>query len=200
VVERTVSLPDGTKSTVLVVDDERDVANLYALRLQESYNPITAYGGREALEEMDEHVAAVLLDRRMPGLHGDEVLERLRERGYDCPVIMVTAVDPDLNILEMDFDDYLNKPVREETLLRTLDQHITDRDRNEELEQFLAIMAKLVVIENEHTDSELSDHREYRAMKAQASELADRLREEVDDLESIVRTHREIARGSEGVP
>jgi len=195
-----VSLPDGTKSTVLVVDDERDVANLYALRLQESYNPITAYGGREALEEMDEHVAAVLLDRRMPGLHGDEVLERLRERGYDCPVIMVTAVDPDLNILEMDFDDYLNKPVREETLLRTLDQHITDRDRNEELEQFLAIMAKLVVIENEHTDSELSDHREYRAMKAQASELADRLREEVDDLESIVRTHREIARGSEGVP
>jgi DNA-binding response OmpR family regulator len=188
------------KPTVLVVDDERDVADLYALQIQEAYNPVTAYGGREALEKMDEHVAAVLLDRRMPDRHGDEVLAEIRERGYDCPVIMVTAVDPDLNILEMDFDDYLNKPVHEETLLRTLDQHVTDRGRDERLERFLAIMAKLVVIEDEHSEPELEEHREYRALKAQASELADNLREEVEDLESIVRTHREIARGSDATP
>jgi DNA-binding response OmpR family regulator len=188
------------KPTVLVVDDERDVADLYALRLQEAYTPMTAYGGREALEKMDEHVAAVLLDRRMPDMHGDDVLAALRDQGYDCPVIMVTAVDPDLNILEMDFDDYLNKPVYEETLLRTVDQHVTDRHRNEDLERFLGIMSKLLVLEADHSETELRDHQEYKALKAQASELSARLKEEVDDLEAIVRTHEEIARQSDASP
>jgi DNA-binding response OmpR family regulator len=36
----------------------------------------------------------VLLDRRMPGLSGDNALNRIREREYDCRVAMVTAVDP----------------------------------------------------------------------------------------------------------
>jgi DNA-binding response OmpR family regulator len=183
-----------------VVDDERDVADLYALRLEEEYNPITAYGGHDALEKMDEHVSAVLLDRRMPDMHGDDVLDEMRERGYDCPIIMITAVDPDLNILEMDFDDYPNKPVYEETLFQTLDQHITDRHRNEDLERFLSMMAKLIVLEEEHSAEELRDHTEYRALKAQSKELAQRLRTEVDDLESIVRTHQEIARSSDATP
>jgi len=60
---------------------------------------------------MDDEVDAVLLDRRMPDVHGDEVLARLREEGCDCPVIMTTAVDPGMDILEMDFEDYLCKPV-----------------------------------------------------------------------------------------
>jgi DNA-binding response OmpR family regulator len=149
---------------------------------------------------MTEHVSAVLLDRRMPDMHGDDVLAELRDRGYDCPVIMVTAVDPDLNILEMDFDDYLNKPVYEETLFRTLDQHISDRHRNEDLERYLAIMSKLLVLEEEHSADELRQHTEYRALKSQSKELAGQLREEVDNLESIVRTHQEIARGSDATP
>jgi DNA-binding response OmpR family regulator len=185
-----------TKPTVLVVDDEEDVADLYALRLQDTYAPVTAYGGEEALEKMDAHVSAVLLDRRMPDMHGDDVLDSIREQGYDCPVIMVTAVDPDLNILEMDFDDYLCKPVDGETLSSTLDQHISTSDRDEDLERFLGIMAKLLVLEAEHTEAELEDDTEYRALKSQASELAAELRGEVEDLEEIVRTHEEIARGS----
>jgi DNA-binding response OmpR family regulator len=190
----TVSTIDA-KPTVLIVDDERDVADLYALRLQDTYAPVTAYGGVEAVEKMDEHVAAVLLDRRMPDMHGDEVLERIRAEGYDCPVIMVTAVDPDLNILEMDFDDYLCKPVDTSTLTTTLDQHVTTRNRNEDLERFLGIMGKLLVLEAEHTEAELVEDTEYRALKSQADELAAELRDEVDDLEEIVRTHESIARG-----
>ena len=189
-----------TKPSVLVVDDEQDVADLYALRLQEEYTPVTAYGGKAALKQMDEHISAVLLDRRMPDMHGDDVLDEMRARGYTCPIIMVTAVDPDLNILEMDFDDYLCKPVYEETLLSPLDQHISDRDRNADLERFLAIMSKLLVLEDEHSQQELSNHQEYNALKAQASELSDSLMHEVDDLEGIIRTHQEISRSSEATP
>jgi DNA-binding response OmpR family regulator len=192
-----VASTPASKPTVLVVDDEQDVADLYALHLKEKYDPVVAYGGREALEKLDEHVAAVLLDRRMPDMHGDDVLAAIRGKGYDIPVIMVTAVDPKLNILEMDFDDYLSKPVYEETLLQTLDQHVDRNARNPKLEEFLGIMSKLLVLEDEHAQSELDDNDEYRLLKRRASTLADELEAEVEDLESIVRTHESIHRSAD---
>jgi len=74
----------------------------------------TAYSGEEALEKVDEDVDIVLLDRLLPDLPdlpGDEVLERVRERGLDCRVVMVTAVDPDFDIVELPVDEYIHKPV-----------------------------------------------------------------------------------------
>ena len=61
-------------------------------------------------------------------------------------------------------------------------------------------MSKLMVLEAEHSADELKEHTEFRALKSQSEELASQLREEVDDLESIVRTHQEIARGSDATP
>ena len=49
-------------------------------------------------------------------------LERLREREVDTRVIMVTAIDPGLGILDMPFDDYLSKPVEREDLRAAVDQ------------------------------------------------------------------------------
>ena len=41
----------------------------------------------------------------------DEVLEQIREHGPECRVVMVTAVNPDFDIVELPFDEYLHKPV-----------------------------------------------------------------------------------------
>lgn len=67
---------------VLMVDDEKKVADAYALRLEGVADVTVAYGGREALETIDDQRPpdVVLLDRHMPGLSGDEVLERLGNR------------------------------------------------------------------------------------------------------------------------
>jgi len=59
---------------------------------------------------IDETVDVVLLDRMMPGMSGQEVLAAIRERGLDCRVAMVTAVDADFDVIEMGFDEYLGKP------------------------------------------------------------------------------------------
>jgi DNA-binding response OmpR family regulator len=48
----------------------------------------------------------------MPDLSGDEVLTRIREDADDSKVGKPTAVDPDLEILSVDVDDYLTKPIR----------------------------------------------------------------------------------------
>jgi DNA-binding response OmpR family regulator len=193
----TVTDTTPPQPTVLVVDDEPDVADTYALYLQEGYETVTAYGGEEALDRVDESVDVVLLDRRMPDIPGDEVLDRIREAGYGCTVIMVTAVDADLNILEMDFDDYLSKPVRQGTVRETVEQHV-DRSRrdNERLDEFFAIVSKLSVLEDEMTRVQLENSEEYQQLQRRAEELGDELSSSIEDFEEIVQTYREIERGT----
>ena len=109
---------------VLMVDDEKQVADAYALRLQDVADVTVAYGGEEALATVADGRPpdVVLLDRHMPGLSGDEVLDELRDRELTTRVIMVTAIDPDLGIVEMPFDDYLSKPVDRADLHAAVDQ------------------------------------------------------------------------------
>jgi DNA-binding response OmpR family regulator len=189
--------PTDSRPTVLVVEDEVDVADAHALKLRNEYETVVAYGGQEGLDEMSEAIDAVLLDRRMPGVHGDEVLERIREHGYDCPVIMTTAVDPDLNILEMDFDDYLCKPILKDTLVSTLEQHIsTGRGSDSRLEEFFGIISKLDVLEEELSPAELQDSDEYQQLKRRADELGQELDQSMGDFDEVVSTYRDISRSS----
>ncbi|SFF90184.1 Response regulator receiver domain-containing protein [Halopelagius inordinatus] len=105
--------------TVLVVEDEEAVVEAYAMWLSDVADVRTATGGREALQLVDGDVDAVLLDRRMPDLSGDETLAEIRERGFDCRVAMVTAVDPavDVDGVNASFDTYLTKPVTKEEIV-----------------------------------------------------------------------------------
>nr|WP_239642091.1 response regulator [Natrinema versiforme] len=107
-----------------MVDDEKKVADAYALRLEDVADVTVAYGGEEALTVVDDGPVpdVVLLDRHMPDLSGDEVLDRLRERDLKTRVVMVTAIDPGLDIVDMPFDDYLSKPVEREDLRAAVDQ------------------------------------------------------------------------------
>lgn len=185
------------KPLVLVVDDEQEVADTYALHLAQTYETQTVYGGEAALEAMDQDVDAVLLDRRMPDVHGDEVLATIRERGYDTPVIMTTAVDPDLNILEMDFDDYLPKPISRETLLTTVEQHLEWASGGDpRLQEFFSIVSKLTVLEEQHSQTELAENEEFSRLSDRAERLGSELNESVSNFEEIVATHREVDRGT----
>ncbi|MDY7082664.1 MAG: response regulator, partial [Halobacteria archaeon] len=60
--------------TIVVVDDEQAVADMYYEWLEGEYDVKKAYDGEEALEKIDQDTDLVLLDRRMPGMSGDEVL------------------------------------------------------------------------------------------------------------------------------
>ena len=138
----------GTASpTVLVVDDEREVADIYTLRLGDDYETRTAYSGRAALGTMDEDIDIVLLDRRMPDLSGDEVLAEIRERGYDCRVIMLTAVNPGPDIVDMPFDDYLCKPVEKDDLVAAIEQQLRVQRHDGRLGEYFETRSKLSLLE-----------------------------------------------------
>jgi two-component system response regulator AdeR len=161
---------------VLVVEDEPDLADLYAAWLGDEYRVRTAYGGNEALDVLDEagdDIDAMLLDRRMPGLSGDEVLDAVTERGIECRVAMVTAVEPDFDILEMGFDDYLVKPVTSDTLRDTVDTLLTRGDYDAGVQDLFSLTSKKAMLEAEKSASELADNEEYQELTARIDELRD---------------------------
>jgi DNA-binding response OmpR family regulator len=183
---------DGYAETVsvVVVDDEQDIADLYTTRLSIEYDVRTAYDGDGALDRIDEEVDVVLLDRQMPGKSGDEVLDRIDERGIDCRVVMVTAVDPDFDIVEMPFDDYLTKPVTREELEGTVEEMLTRTAYDEQIQEFFAAASKKATLESERNPAELDAHEEYHEVSQRVENLreeANKSVEEFDDFESVFR-------------
>jgi DNA-binding response OmpR family regulator len=159
--------------TILVVDDETDIADLYTTWLEIEHDVRTAYGGEEALDKVDDDVEIVFLDRQMPDYSGDEVLELIRDRGLDCRVVMVTAVDPDFDIVSMEFDDYLTKPVMRDDLSEAVDSMRERDDYDETLQEYFALTSKKATLEAEKTPSELQDSEEYQEMVDRVEELED---------------------------
>jgi len=162
---------------VLVVEDERDLSELYRTWLAKSYRVRTAHDGRTALEELDDEVDIVLLDRRMPDLSGDEVLDRIRERGLDCRVAMVTAVEPDTDIVDMAFDDYLVKPVSEDDLVRMVENLRIRDEYSDGVKRLFSLASKKALLEAEKDRLSLESDRDYQQLCA---DLAD-LRSSLDD-------------------
>ncbi|QKG91510.1 HalX domain-containing protein [Halorubrum salinarum] len=172
---------------VLVVEDEPDLADLYAAWLGDEYRVRTAYGGREALDQLDEadnQVDAILLDRRMPGLSGDEVLTAVRDRGIDCRVAMVTAVEPDFDILEMGFDDYLVKPVTSDTLRETVEGLLRRGEYDSEVQELFSLTSKKAMLESEKSANDLADNEEYQRLTDRIEELRERADESRDAVAS----------------
>jgi DNA-binding response OmpR family regulator len=162
--------------TVLVVDDEKEVADAYALRLRGFCNVETAYGGADALSVIeDTTVDIVLLDRHMPGLSGDDVLLELNDREFRGRVIMVTAVDPDFDVLDMPFDAYLCKPVDRETLHTVIEQHRTVL-AYELLGEYFSAASKQAVVEDATTATERADHEGYAHIAERTANLEQRVR------------------------
>src|SRR5260370_9730488 len=106
---------------ILVVDDDRDIADIigYSLR-KEGHRPILAHSGEEALALAERSLPdLVVLDVMLPGLSGFEVCRKLRERG-PVPVILLTARGEEADRvwgLHLGADDYVTNPFSHRKLL-----------------------------------------------------------------------------------
>jgi two-component system copper resistance phosphate regulon response regulator CusR len=100
---------------ILIVEDEKKTAAFIKKGLSESNFTIDiSDNGRDGLElAMNREYDMILLDVMLPGIDGWEVLKRLRERGKETPVLLLTVlseVEDRVKGLELGADDYLTKP------------------------------------------------------------------------------------------
>ena len=167
-----------SETTVLIVEDEPDIAALYAGFLEDRYDVLVAETTTEAVELADETLDAVLLDRRLPDGSGDDVLEYIREEGFDCRVAMVTAVEPDYDIIDMGFDLYLTKPVSRDSLLTAMETLLTRIEYDDLLQRAASLASKRAVLESEKPTAHLENNESYEELL----ERLDELDADIDDL------------------
>jgi YesN/AraC family two-component response regulator len=168
-----------TDATVLIVDDEQSLADLYAYWIDEFATARTAYDGNEALEKLDNNVDVMLLDRRMPGLSGDDVVDAVSEQSLDVRIVMVTAVDPGFEIVDMEIDDYLVKPVDQPEIMETVERMVVRSSYDDQLQRKFQLVEKKVTLEAAKTPHELDESEEYQ-------DLVDRLDALERELDSTV--------------
>jgi CheY-like chemotaxis protein len=133
----SVSLPFGRSArsaSILVVDDEPDVADLFRQRFrresrQGKYIMHFAASGAEALDRLTEEIrpalVVVLSDINMPGMDGLELLGEIKQRRPELPVMMVTAYGDDerrRRARELGAFEFITKPVDFDRLKEQLRQ------------------------------------------------------------------------------
>ncbi|WP_456391422.1 response regulator transcription factor [Nitratifractor sp.] len=100
---------------ILIIEDDEDILELEEFHLSNAGFEVLGFrstrGVEQALEE--EEVSLLVVDRNLPGAEGSEFVALLRAKGYDLPVIFVSAKDQDFQVEEgfaRGGDDYLRKP------------------------------------------------------------------------------------------
>jgi len=182
--------------TVLVVDDDRELADMYHFQLADEYLVRTAYSGRQAIEILDETVDVMLLDRRMPRLNGANVLQQVRASEYDCRVIMTTAVDPAFDIIDLPFDDYLCKPISKATLRKAVDQQLTATEYDASVRELFRKRSKIALLEAEHTEPALAKSTAYKQLKREAAAIRTEATSLVDEIEAFESAFNSIDRST----
>jgi Response regulator containing CheY-like receiver, AAA-type ATPase, and DNA-binding domains len=178
-----------------LVDDDKEVADAYALRLKGMAEVKIAYSGEEALEITNpaDPPDVVLLDRHMPSLSGDEVLAELHDIEIQTRIIMVTAIDPGLGILDLPFDEYLCKPVEREDV-RAAVNHQCEVLAYELLGEYFQLESKRAVIEAELPSDQLDESDAFTAVDEQIDTLETRLSRLLPDFQEQLDSFSDIGR------
>jgi len=115
------------RPVILVVDDDAPILLLMRNLLREfGFQPVTAASGPEALKQVEAHnPSLILLDRNMPGMSGDEVLQQLRsDVAVNTPVLILSGepMDP-AEVKRMGATAAVLKPFDVPSLIQTIRSH-----------------------------------------------------------------------------
>ncbi|RUM89853.1 MAG: two-component system response regulator, partial [Thermodesulfatator sp.] len=125
---------------ILVVDDEPLQRSILSQFLKEQgFSVLEAENGTQAIEIFrNQFCPLVLLDHKMPGMTGDQVLEQLRQMNPMVQVIMITAygeIDMAVNVMKLGAIDFLEKPVDLELLLQKVESAVSKIETEEDIQE-----------------------------------------------------------------
>jgi len=108
---------------IVIIEDEEDILELLEYHLSKEYS-VNGFLSTQKVEQFleEEDVSLLIVDRNLPNIEGSDFVAYLRDKGYDIPVIFLTAKDQDSDIdegFQKGADDYITKPFRiKEVLFR----------------------------------------------------------------------------------
>lgn len=149
-----VAIKGGAPVNILVVDDEKEIADLIEIYLKnENYCVYKYYDSKNILRDLEElHIDLAVLDVMMPDMDGFSLCSRIREK-YNFPIIFVTAKVEDIDKisgLTIGADDYITKPfqplelvARVKAQLRRYKKYNQVQEKDENVIDFRGIVINL---------------------------------------------------------
>lgn len=140
------------RKTVVVVDDEKDITDLYKALLEDDYNVLEFNRPEEFLKYLQFHTPgnvpfqALITDFKMPKMNGMDMVANAHDAGYKFPFIILSGhLDKDTVIRAVEFGVYrlLEKPAPPKVLFDTIQQIIVEQDILATREQVRAIISKM---------------------------------------------------------
>ncbi len=183
-----------SRAVVLIVEDDSQLAELYATWLEDDHEVRVATLGHEALELFDADVDIVLLDRGLTDIPGDEVLGRLRATGVACQIAIISGVEPDFDLLKLDIDGYLTKPVDRAAVNSLVDDLINRDTMEQSLDHYFQLAAKKRALEEKISESELASNPEYRRLVSELRGRRSQFNTELQRIEDPELYTREVIR------
>lgn len=112
----------NTDIEIVVIEDEQDILELLEYHLGKEGYSVTGFLSTENVEQFleEENPSLMIVDRNLPGVEGSEFVIQMRERGYDMPIMFLTARDKEADVIEgftSGADDYMTKPFSTKELL-----------------------------------------------------------------------------------
>lgn len=169
--------------SVLIVEDEMEVQRMYTTWLDDYYTVTTAGTGKDALAEVFQSSGqfdVILLDRKLPDISGTAVLDAIHRHTDDCRIAIITAVKPEKDVLEMDFDAYVEKPVTKEKLYNIVRDLYQRTQFEADLTKYYAIAEKLATLKTHYTEVELQSEESYQDLLDELAELEIDMNHSVD--------------------
>jgi DNA-binding response OmpR family regulator len=173
--------------SILLVEDEDTLREAYSRILGERYDVSTAATGQAAIDAMSDAIDIVLLDRRLPDMGGDDVLREIQARNYDCYVAMVTAVDPDFDIIEMGIDDYLVKPLSSDGLQDAIERLLSLAEYDSLYRELSQKRVKRNILAQERSPAELHGSEEFDRLQSEITTLENELEDVVCECDDLKR-------------
>jgi len=129
------------KPRIMIVDDEALVCEMLTYIIhQEGFESLTAPSGESALAKLPaEKPDLMLVDFKMPGMNGMEVMNKAKAIDPDLPVVMITAyadVEGAVEAMRTGFFDYLSKPFDNQDVVRVMHRALSEVRLKRELRRF----------------------------------------------------------------
>lgn len=137
---------EESQQTVLIVEDERMVAEVLSEYLTDTHDIRYAETGQEALSVYTDDIGLVIVDRRLEGMSGDEVARRIRSQNDQELILCVSGVEPDDDIVELGFDDYIHKPVEDKELTNRIGLLFNRVELDSTAREYLSVRSKQLTL------------------------------------------------------
>lgn len=147
---------------VLIVEDEQSILKLLEYNLEkDGYSVTAAMDGKEGYDlALTDKFDLILLDIMLPGMDGMDICRELRREKIDCPIIMLTAKDSEIDKivgLELGADDYITKPfsprevlARMKAIFRRTEKRAASAVQSDIAEETKIIIGDIVIYPNQY--------------------------------------------------